>query len=246
MLATRIVPTILADRLKLVKGVGFASDRVCGLALQASRIHGSRGVDEIVLLDVSATPEQREPDYAMVESLSESCFIPISVGGGIRTMEHIKRLLNSGADKVIIGTASIENPEFIRCAAKYYGSQAITVAVDVKDGRVRSNCGNIATTLDPVDWAKTCEMLGAGEILLTAIDRDGAMCGYDLHLIQSVSSAVSVPVVASGGAGSYEHFYQAIIAGASAVAAGALWMFTDCTPAAAAQYLNGRGIEARA
>ena len=160
-------------------------------------------------------------------------------------MKHIKSLLNAGADKVIIGTAAIENPEFIRRATDHYGSQAITIAIDVKHGRVFSNCGKVPTTLDPVDWAKTCEALGAGEIVLTAIERDGTMTGYDIPLIQSVSLAVSVPVVASGGAGTYEHLYQAIHAGASAVAAGAMWLFTDQVPSEAAQYLMNHKIEAR-
>lgn len=245
MLAHRIIPTILSKNLKLVKGQAFSSDRVCGHALQASSIHSARGVDELILLDVAATPENREPDYAMVEALSDKCFIPLSVGGGIRTMKHIKSLLNAGADKVIIGTASIEDPEFIRRATDHYGSQAITIAVDVKHGRVFSNCGKVPTTLDPVEWAKTCEILGAGEIMLTAIERDGTMTGYDIQLIQSVSQTVSIPVVASGGAGTYEHLYQAIHAGASAVAAGAMWLFTDQTPIEAAQYLMNHKIEAR-
>lgn len=245
MLATRIIPTILTKNLRLVKGQGFASDRVCGHALQSSRIHSARGVDELILLDVAATPENREPDYAMVEALSDKCFIPLGVGGGIRTMQQIKSLLSAGADKVIIGTAAIEDPEFIRRAADHYGSQAITVAVDVKHGRVFSRCGKVPTTLDPVEWAKTCESLGAGEIMLTAIERDGTMWGYDLPLIRVVSQAVSVPVVASGGAGTYEHLYQAIHAGASAVAAGAMWLFTDSTPAEAAHYLMNNKIEVR-
>lgn len=245
MLAHRIIPTILSRNLSLVKGQGFASDRVCGHALQSSRIHSSRGVDELILLDVAATPENREPDYAMVEALSDKCFIPLAVGGGIRNMEHIKSLLNAGADKVIIGTAAIENQEFIRRATDHYGSQAITIAVDVKHGRVFSRCGNVPTTLDPVEWSKTCESLGAGEIMLTAIERDGTMTGYDIPLIKRVSQSVSVPVVASGGAGTYEHLYRAIHAGASAVAAGAMWLFTDQTPAGAARYLMGNKIEAR-
>jgi len=246
MLAYRIIPTILSSNLKLVKGIAFASDRVCGHALQAARIHSTRGVDELILLDIMATPERREPDYAMVETLSANCFIPLSVGGGVRTMKHIKGLLNAGADKVIIGTAAIEDAQFLQRAAEHYGSQAITVAVDVRHDRVFSNCGKQVTTLHPVEWARTVEMLGAGEVMVTSIDRDGTMEGYDLSLIRDVSQAVSVPVVASGGAGNYEHFHEAILCGASAVAAGAMWMFTDRTPLAAAQYLKGVGIEARA
>lgn len=245
MLATRIIPTILSSNLKLVKGKGFSSDRVIGHALHAARIHSLRGVDELALLDISATPERREPDYAMVEELSEQCFIPLGVGGGICNMKHIKELLNSGADKVIIGTAAIENPEFIRRAAEHYGSQAISVAIDVKNERVYSNCGRVPTTLNPMDWAKIVESLGAGEIILTDIDRDGTMIGYNLPIIRDVSSAVSIPVIASGGAGTYEHLREAVLAGASAVAAGAMWMFTDQTPIEAAGYLSSTGIEAR-
>ena len=245
MLATRIIPTVLSKNLALVKGQAFESDRVCGHALQASRIHGARGVDELILLDVAATPENREPDYAMVEALSEKCFIPLSVGGGIREMKHIKGLLNAGADKVVIGTAAIENPEFIRRAADHYGRQAICVAIDVKHGHVWSNCGRVPTVLQPENWAYACEQLGAGELMVTAIERDGTMQGYDIELIRKVSMTVSVPVIASGGAGSYEDFYKAIGAGASAVAAGALFQFTDATPQEAAIYLENRGVEVR-
>lgn len=245
MLATRIIPTILSKNLKLVKGQGFESDRVCGHALQASRIHGARGVDELILLDVAATPENREPDYEMVAALSEKCFIPLAVGGGIRDMKHIKLLLAAGADKVVIGTAAIENPEFIRRASDHYGAQAICVAIDVKHGRVFSNCGKVPTTLKPEEWAFNCERLGAGEIIVTEIDRDGTMKGYDLELVRKTSMAVSIPIIASGGASGYEDFYQAIRAGASAVAAGALFQFTDSTPQEAANYLANRGIEVR-
>ena len=245
VLSIRIIPTILSRDLHLVKGQKYDSSRVVGHALQAGRIHATRGVDELMILDVAATPDNRDPDYAMVKSLSEKCFIPITVGGGVRTMEHIKSLLDAGADKVMIGTAAVEDPKFIRKAADFYGSQAISVSIDVRAGRVYSNCGKVPTTLNPVVWAKTCVSMGAGEIMVTDIERDGMMTGYDLELIRSISQAVPIPVIASGGAGNYEHLYQAIQAGASAVGAGAMWLFTDQTPKEASAYLLSRGIEAR-
>jgi len=245
MLATRVIPTILTKGAHMVKGKCFASDRVVGATLQAMRVHGRRGVDELVLLDVTATLENREPDYALVAKITDELFAPLTVGGGVRKIEHFRELLNAGADKISISTAAIETPELIDQAAGKFGNQAVVVSIDVKDNLVTSRCGRLITERDPVRWAKECVDRGAGEILLNNVNRDGTMVGYDLDLIWRVSEAVSVPVVASGGAGTYEHLYQGIQAGASAVAAGAMYQFSDATPKGASQYLANKGIEVR-
>jgi cyclase len=245
MLATRIIPTILSSQLKLVKGRGYASDRVVGHALQAGRIHSARGVDELMILDVSATPTNREPDYRMVEELTETCFTPVTIGGGIRTKEQVRKLLRAGADKVAICTAALDNPLIIREITDEFGSQALVVSIDVKDNMVWSNCGKTCRGIDPVRWARRVVNHGAGEIMLSSIDRDGTMVGYDIGLISDVANEVLVPVIASGGCGSYDDMVSAIRAGASAVASGAMFLFTDNTPQEAAHHLQSQGIEAR-
>ncbi len=205
-----------------------------GHALQASRIYAQRGVDELLLLDITATKENREPDYHMIESLAEKCFMPLTVGGGVKTSQHVRSLLNSGADKVCIGAAFRENPDIINELADKYGSSTIVVSLDVQPVMV-----------DPVSLAMEIQLRGAGEILLQHIDLDGTMRGYDIDLIRQVSGAVTIPVVASSGCSGYENMYEALEAGASAVAAGALFQFTDATPRGAAEYLAKKGIEVR-
>lgn len=246
MLAKRIVPTLLCRGRTLVKGISFDSWRSVGMAAQAVRVHQTRGVDELVLLDIGATPGMRSPDLRLIEELSEVCFMPLAVGGGVRSVQDVKALLLSGADKVVVGTAAYEDPYLIDKIAHSVGSQAVVVAIDVKAGKVWINCGMKATVSDPVRYAVSVAERGAGEILLTNIENEGRMEGYDLDLIQRVSQAVGIPVIAAGGAGSYEHLHQAILSGADAVAAGALFAFTDCTPLGAAEYLTGKGIEVRA
>ena len=231
MLATRIIPTILTDKGHLVKGEGIKSDRIVGNALQAARIHGMRGVDEIMLLDVTATKEGLEPDYEMVKSLTDKCFSPVTVGGGIKTVEHVEKLLKAGADKVCL---SAWKESVISIVSNKFGKQCVVVSIDVgNDIFLALNC------------AKNAEKIGAGEILLQSMSRDGTMKGYDLDLIKAVSGAVSIPVVASGGCSGYEDMFDAIEAGASAIAAGALFQFTDATPKGAAEYLKERNVEVR-
>ncbi len=245
MLAVRIIPTLLCRGAALYKGERFNSWRQVGHALQATKIHQARGVDELILLDIGATPEGRGPNFAMVEQLAECCFMPLTVGGGVRSVEDVRGLLNAGADKVAVCTAAQRRPDLIGEVASVFGRQAIVAAIEHRRGLVSIECGG-ALTCDLVTvWAKECEMQGAGEILLTSIDRDGTLQGYDLDLIREVSQAVSIPVIASGGCGTYEHMYQAIQAGASAVAAGAMFLFTDQTPRGAAKYLAERGVETR-
>lgn len=227
MLATRIIPTILNKSGKLVKGKHFKSDRVVGHAMQSARVHAMRGVDELMILYVDPSTE---PDYKSVQDLSENCFIPITIGGSIRKDSHARELLNSGADKVCIPHYKTQ---LIKKLSKRYGSQFVTVSIDVdrKDNWIRV--------------AKDIEQVGAGEILLQSVERDGTMEGYDLDLIKKVSEAVSIPVIASGGCSGYEDMLDAIKLGANAVAIGALFQFTDHTPKGAAHYLSDNGIEVR-
>ena len=211
-----------------------------------------RGVDELCILDISATKEGRGPDLDMVRELSESCYIPITVGGGIRCLDDIDALLRAGADKVCIGSAAHPMGGLVSESANRFGSQAIVVSIDVRNERIWSNCGATLCgylthgDLLPAPWfAKRCQDEGAGEILLQSIERDGMMQGYDLDLIRSVSSAVSIPVIASGGCGTYAHMLEAFKAGADACAAGAMFAFTDQTPKGAAKYLKANELEVR-
>lgn len=245
MLAKRIIPTLLVRGRTLVKGSRFDSWRSVGVAEQAVRIHQTRQVDEIVILDVAATAENRGPDLSLIEQLADTCFMPIAVGGGVRTVEDVRALLRAGADKVVIGTAAWENPSEVYRMAETVGTQALVVAVDVRGGNVYVHCGKTCTRSDPLRYARHAEGMGAGEILLTSIEREGTMQGYDLDLIRAVAAEVSVPVIANGGAGNYIDFLEAINAGADAVAAGAMFLFSDQTPRGAAEYLDVKGVEVR-
>lgn len=245
MLARRIIPTILLRGRHAVKGTGFNSWRRVGSALQAVKVFESRQVDELIILDIEATPQGRGPDIALIEELAADCFMPLTVGGGVRTIEDIRALLRAGADKVAIGTEAFMNARLIAEASTKFGCQCITASIDVKGGVVVTRCGTLKTNLDPVEWAKGLWFLGAGEILLTSIERDGTMTGYDLNLIRAVSSAVNIPVIAAGGARDYDDFLAAFGAGAHAVAAGALWAFSDATPALAKRHLSEHGIRVR-
>ena len=248
-LAKRIIPTLLCRGRQLVKGSRFNSWRSVGHAAQAVRIHQARGVDELVLLDIAATAEGRGPDLQLVEELTDACYMPIAVGGGIRTVQHIRDLLKAGADKVVIGSAAIEDPYLLKDAAQAVGRQALVVSIDYRTDRigrvVYGRNGTKLTQFDPIWWAIKCQGRGAGEILLTSIDREGTLEGYDIEAINWVSKAVDIPVIAHGGAGSYEHMWAAITAGADAVAAGAMFQFEDATPKGAAQYLLELGITTR-
>ena len=235
-LAVRIIPTLLARGSKLVKGRRFSADRVVGHVQQAARVHQARGVDELCILDVAATPEGRGPDFAAIEALTAECFMPLTVGGGVRSVEDVAGLLRAGADRVVIKTAYQENFDFLDACAYRFGSQAIVVALDVKE----ENKGPIVLAL-----AQDIERRGAGEILLTAMDREGTMEGYDLDLINAVANAVDIPVIAHGGCSGPEDMMAAYGHGASAVAAGALFLFTEHTPRSCALYMDEHGIEVR-
>lgn len=243
-LAVRIIPTLLKRGEQLVKGRQFNAWRSVGVVEQAATICGSRGVDEVILLDIDATPSGRGPDFDFVERVAPNFFTPLTVGGGVRSVEHVERLLRAGADKVAIRTGAIAESTLIYDCTKRFGRQAIVVAIDVREDygwRVQT----MGAGPGPVEWARNLETVGAGEILLTSIDREGTMEGYDLELIRAVSKAVDIPVIAHGGCSGYPDMLAAVEAGASAVAAGALFQFTNHTPLGAAQWLAQHGVETR-
>lgn len=242
MLAKRIIPTILTRGRTLVKGIAFDSWRSVGVTAQAVRIHSMRGVDELVLLDIAATSEHRGPDLTLIRELAEVCFMPLTVGGGIRTIKDATDVLRAGADKVVVRTAG---PSAANKIANALGCQAVVAAIDVTSLDYAAAPASKALQAVTVAKAKEWEQAGAGEIMLTRCEREGTMMGYDLDLLRAVAQAVSIPVIANGGAGTYEHMAQAIEAGADAVAAGAMFQFSDCTPKGAAKYLQERGIEVR-
>ena len=251
MLKIRIIPTLLWKNEGLVKGKSFDSWRRVGTVMPAIKVYNTRQVDELILLDIMATEENRDPDYTSIEEFSAECFMPLTVGGGIKNINHIKNLLRSGADKVCINSAAYENPQIITNGANLFGVQCIVVSIDAKkmpDGTHQcfSHSGTIQENYEVTDWAKRVEELGAGEILVTSIEKDGLMEGYDLELIEKVTSNVNIPVIASGGAGNYNNLYEAINkAGASAVAAASIFHFTQQTPLEAKQFLASKNIPVR-
>ncbi len=251
MLKVRVIPTLLWKGVGLVKGVGFDSWRRVGPVLPAIKVYNTRDVDELVLVDITANTSGDEPDTESVSDFADECFVPLTVGGGVRDTAQMQGLLRAGADKVCINTASYANPGLITEGARRFGAQCVVASIDVRaDGaggwRCFSHSGTTDTGLSVLDWARQVVSLGAGEILLTSIERDGTMQGYDLALIEAVVRAVNVPVVASGGAGNYEHMRQAIQeAGASAVAAASMFHFTEQTPAEAKKALGAAGVAVR-
>jgi len=248
MLKVRIIPTLLWKGMGLVKGMGFDSSRRVGTLLPAIKVYNTREVDELVLLDILATEEGRGPEWEAVAEFSGECFVPLTVGGGIRDLDDIRDLLRAGADKVCINSAAYENPQLIREASSHFGAQCVVVSIDARaDGQggyeCHSHCGSQGTGRNPVEWAREVESLGAGEILITNIDQDGTMEGYDLELTRRVSRAVNIPVIASGGAGNYDHMLAALRQGeVTAVAAASIFHFTQQTPLEAKQHLGENGI----
>lgn len=251
MLKTRIIPTLLYRDFGLVKGVRFDSSRAVGSPMQAIKVYNVRCVDELLFLDVAATLQGRPPDFALIDDLADECFMALTVGGGVRSLDHIANLLAVGADKVALNTIAFERPEVVAAASERFGAQCITVSIDTKkddDGtsRVWVRAGTERTDLDPIEFARSMEDLGAGEILLTSVDHDGTMGGYDIPTVAAVAAAVSIPVIASGGAGSYEDMFRVLDeADASAVAAASIFHFTQQTPLEAKRYLSARGVRVR-
>lgn len=251
MLKVRVIPTLLWKDFGLVKGVAFDSWRRVGSVLPAVKVYNSRDVDELIVVDITASNEKNQPDHESVADFSEECFVPLTVGGGITSLEDVLHLLHSGADKVSINTEAFANPNIIDSVASRFGAQCIVASIDVRrfdDGSYHcfSHSGSQDTGKDPVAWAKELVSRGAGEILLTSINRDGTMQGYDLELTERVAKSVNVPVIASGGAGNYQHMIDVVLqAGASAVAAASIFHFTEQTPTGAKQAMKLAGIPIR-
>ena len=247
----RVMPTLLYKDLGLVKGIGFDSWRRTGSAMQAVKVYNLREVDEVVFLDITATNDGRPPDFEVIDELADECFMPMAVGGGVRTVEDVRQLLMVGADKVVVNTAAVETPELISQIARRFGSQCVVVSIDTRQispGKyeVYAHSGTAATGLDPVAQAKRAQELGAGEIIITPVELDGTMTGYDVELTRRVSDAVTIPVIASGGCGNYDHMVQVLREGkASAVAAASIFHFTEQTPLAAKRYLQDHGLRVR-
>lgn len=249
MLAKRIIPCLDVDRGRVVKGMSFVNLVDAGDPVDQGARYDREGADELVFLDITASSDRREIVAEMVRRVADSVFIPFTVGGGIRSVEDIRAILLSGADKISINTAAVENPQLIREGAERFGAQCIVVAIDAKRRKeqggweVYLHGGRTPTGIDAVEWAERAAALGAGEILLTSMDCDGHRDGYDLELTRAVARAVNIPVIASGGAGSLEHLYEALTIGeASAVLAASIFHFGELTIGAAKQYLRERGI----
>ena len=247
MLKTRVMPTLLWKESNLVKGEGFNSWRAIGGAMQAVKVFNLREVDELVFLDVAATLAGEAPDFELIDELANECFMPLTVGGGVRDGEDVRHLLQVGADKVAIGSAALDNPAMLEPLARRFGAQCIVASIDFRctaDGnaQVWAGSGTRNTGLNVIEWAREVERRGAGEILLTSIERDGTLQGYDVEVTRQVCAAVSIPVIASGGAGSYADMAQVLHAGAAAVAAGAIFQFTQATPLGAKHIFGRTGL----
>lgn len=252
MLSRRIIPCLDVNAGRVVKGVQFQELRDAGDPVDCARAYQEQGADELVFLDITASSEEREIMHRVVADTASQCFMPLTVGGGLRSVENIREMLNAGADKVSLNTAAILDPNLVRDAARKFGNQCIVVAIDAKrelDGagwRVYTHGGRKATSLDAVEWAKEVASLGAGEILLTSMDADGTQAGYDVELTRRVSDAVTIPVIASGGAGKLEHFRDVLTEGhASAVLAASLFHFGTYTIPQVKKYLAEQSIPVR-
>jgi len=256
VLAKRIIPCLDVDRGRVVKGINFAGLRDAGDPVEVARRYNEQGADELTFLDITATSEERDLILHVVEEVAAQVFIPLTVGGGVRKVEDVRRLLNAGADKVSINTAAVQNPQLVADAAGRYGAQCIVVAIDAKQTKppaspgirweVFTHGGRRPAGLDAVEWARKMQMLGAGEILLTSMDRDGTRKGFDLALTRSVAEAVGVPVIASGGVGKLDHLAEGVLEGrADAVLAASIFHFGEFTVREAKEHMAKRGIEVR-
>ena len=248
----RIIPWLDVNGGRVVKGVNFVNLRDAGDPVEIARAYDRAGADELIFLDITASSDGRDTVAEMVRRVAEKVFIPFTVGGGIRTVEDFRRILREGADKISVNSAAIARPELIREAADKFGSQCVVVAIDARrreDGsgwNVYKNGGRIDTGLDVLEWATRAEQMGAGEILLTSMDSDGTKAGYDLALTRAVAFRVSIPVIASGGAGAKEHFYDALTkGGADAVLAASLFHYRELEIGEVKQYLHKRGVSVR-
>jgi cyclase len=249
-LAKRVIPCLDVTAGRVVKGVNFVGLRDAGDPVEIAARYDGEGADEVCFLDITASSDERDMLLHVVEAVAERVFIPLTVGGGVRTVADVRRLLNAGADKVSINTAAVQNPDLVREAADIVGCQCIVVAIDAKrtdsSWQVFTHGGRRATGLDAIDWARRMAAAGAGEILLTSMDRDGTRDGFDLGLTRAVAEAVGVPVIASGGVGSVEHFAEGVLEGrADAVLAASVFHFGEFTVRLAKEHMRSRGIEVR-
>ena len=251
MFTKRIIPCLDVNRGRVVKGVNFVDLKDAGDPVEIARAYDAAGADELVFLDITASCENRDTVTDMVRAVASSVFIPFTVGGGIRTVDDFKKLLREGADKISVNSAAIDRPQLITEAAEKFGSQCVVVAIDARrrdDGgwNIYKHGGRLDTGIDAVWWAKKVEALGAGEILLTSMDCDGTKAGYDLELTQTVADAVNIPVIASGGAGTLEHFYEAFTKGkADAVLAASLFHYKELEIGQVKDYMAEKGISVR-
>lgn len=249
MLKTRIIPTLLWRDSVVVKDLSFRSQRTIGTIIPAVKVYNRRNVDELIIVNIDASKQNLEIDYDIVQEFSEECFMPLTIGGGIKNVDQVRKLLMSGADKISLNSAAYDNPDLIKDIARTFGSQCVVISIDVKkqsqDYLCYSHSATRKTKYEVVQWAKIAEEMGAGEILLTSIELDGSMQGYDSSLISAVSNAVKIPVIASGGCGNYDDMYEAINCGANAVSAASIFSFTEQTPTEAKRYLQGKGVNVR-
>ena len=251
MLAKRIIPCLDVDKGRVVKGVNFVNLIDAGDPVEIASVYDKEGADELVFLDITASSEDRNIILDVVKKTAETVFMPLTVGGGVRSLEDIRKLLENGADKVSINTAAVKNPSLVESAAIRFGSSTIVVAIDAKKvgenkWEVYIHGGRTPTGIDAIEWAKAVESLGAGEILLTSMDKDGTKSGYDIELTKAVSEAVKIPVIASGGAGNVQHFYEAFEYGkADACLAASLFHFKEIEISELKSYLKNKGINVR-
>ena len=251
MLAKRIIPCLDVKAGRVVKGINFGNLRDAGDPVEIARRYDEQGADELTFLDITASSDERDIIVSVIERVADQVFIPLTVGGGVREVGDVRRLLNAGADKISVNTSAVTNPQLIADAAGKYGSQCIVVAIDAKrvgEGRweVFTHGGRKATGLDAIEWARTMTEAGAGEILLTSMDRDGTKSGFDLELTRAVAEAVTVPVIASGGVGNLEHLAAGILEGkADAVLAASIFHYGEYSISEAKNFMASRGIEMR-
>jgi cyclase len=250
MLAKRIIPCLDVKDGRVVKGTQFVDLKDAGDPVENAKAYDAQGADEIAFLDITASYEKRDILIDIVRRTAEEIFIPLTVGGGVRNLEDIRKLLKAGADKVSINTAAVKNPHFVERASKRFGSQCVVVAIDAKrkgEGwEVFTHGGRVPTGIDAHRWAKRMEELGAGEILLTSMDRDGTKDGYDIDLTRTISEQVGIPVIASGGVGTLEHLYEGLVLGkADAVLAASVFHYREYTISQVKSYLKDRGVTVR-
>lgn len=250
MLAKRIIPCLDVKDGRVVKGVNFVNLRDAGDPADNAKIYNDEGADELVFLDITASPEKRKTMVSVVREVARTVFMPLTVGGGITSIEDIRDLLNAGCDKISINSKAVKEPDFIKKSSDRFGSQCIVVAIDAKrkdrSWEVYINGGRVPTGVDAVIWAKKAECLGAGEILLTSMDRDGTKDGYDIELTKKISETVSIPVIASGGCGRLEHFKEALIDGeADAALAASVFHYKEFSIGEVKRYLRKEGVEVR-